>query len=118
SLSAWLRAYAERRAVAQATAAFMEEHPLVVAPVAGMPAPPLDFDHYLSIDETRDLFDHMRDVVWVNLLSLPSLALPNRIRTVARRLADAEVFAAAARVPFDVAVADDVTSFPSLLEGP
>src|SRR5262249_54418320 len=53
SISAWARAYAERRAVAQATAAFMEEHPLVVAPVAGMPAPPLDFDHYLSVDETR-----------------------------------------------------------------
>jgi amidase len=106
SLSAWARAYAERRAVAQATAAFMEEHPLVVAPVAGMPAPPLDFDHYLSVDQTRDLFDHMRDVVWVNLLSLPSVALPNGIQIVARRFHEAEAFAAAAHVPFDVAVAE------------
>jgi amidase len=84
----------------------MEEHPLVVAPVAGMPAPPLDFDHYLSVDQTRDLFDHMRDVVWVNLLSLPSVALPNGIQIVARRFHEAEAFAAAAHVPFDVAVAE------------
>ena len=106
SLSAWARVYAERRAVAQAVAAFMEEHPLIVAPVAGMPAPPLDFDHYLSVEETRDLFDHMRDVVWVNLLSLPSVALPNGIQIVARRFYEAEAFAAAAHVPFEVAVAE------------
>jgi amidase len=106
SLSAWARVYAERRAVTQAVAAFMEEHPLIVAPVAGMSAPPLDFDHYLSIDQTRDLFDHMRDVVWVNLLSLPSVALPNGIQIVARRFHEAEAFAAAAHVPFDVTVAE------------
>ena len=106
SVSPWARAYAERRAVTQAVAAFMEEHPLIVAPVAGMPTPPLDFDHYLSADQTRDLFDHMRDVVWVNLLSLPSVALPNGIQIVARRFHEAEAFAAAAHVPFDVAVAE------------
>jgi len=106
SLSAYARSFAERRAVAQATAAFMEEHPLIVAPVAGMQAPPLDFDHDLSIGETRDLFDHMRDVVWVNLLGLPSLALPNGIQIAARRFHEAEAFAAAAHVPFEVEVAD------------
>jgi len=84
----------------------MEEHPLVVAPVAGMVPPPLDFDHYLSVDETRNLFDHMRDVVWVNLLSLPAVALPNGIQIVARRFHEAEAFAAAAHVPFAVAVAE------------
>jgi amidase len=106
SLAAYARSFAERRAVAQATAAFMEEHPLIVAPVAGMQAPPLDFDHYLDADATRDLFDHMRDVVWVNLLSLPSIALPNGIQIVARRFREAEAFAAAAHVPFDVKVAE------------
>ena len=106
SLAAYARSFAERRAVAQATAAFMQEHPLIVTPVAGMQAPPLDFDHYLGGDETRKLFDHMRDVVWVNLLSLPSLALPNGIQIVARRFHEAEAFAAAAHVPFDVKVAD------------
>ena len=98
SLSAWLRAVVERRQTAQATAKAMEEHPLVVAPVAGMKTPPLDFDQYLDLDATRDLFDHMRDVVWVNLLSLPSLALPNGIQLVARRFHEAEAAAAAAAV--------------------
>src|SRR5207247_10100743 len=78
----WVAAYVERKAVAQATAVWMEEHPLVVAPVAGMPTPALDFDHYLSAEATEDLFDHMRNVVWVNLLGLPSIALPNGIQVV------------------------------------
>jgi amidase len=95
SLSAWSRSIVERRETAQATALLMEEHPLIVAPVAGMKAPALDFDHYLERDATRDLFDHMRNVVWVNLLSLPSLALPNGIQLVARRFHEAEAVAAA-----------------------
>ena len=98
SLSAWTRAVVERRATAQTTAQLMEEHPLIVAPVAGMKTPPLDFDQYLDREATRDLFDHMRDVVWVNLLSLPSLALPNGIQFVARRFHEAEAAAAAAAV--------------------
>jgi amidase len=98
SLSAWTRAVVERRATAQATAQLMEQHPLIVAPVAGMKTPGLDFDQYLDREATRDLFDHMRDVVWVNLLSLPSLALPNGIQLVARRFQEAEAAAAAAAV--------------------
>ena len=93
--SAYVAAFGERRAVAQAVGAWMETHPLVVAPIAGMPTPRLDFDHYLSVDATRDLFDHMRDVVWVNLLGLPSIALPNGIQIVARRFREDEAFAAA-----------------------
>jgi amidase len=73
----------------------MEEHPLVVAPVAGMPPPPLDFDQYLSDEETADLFAHMRNIGWVNLLGLPSIALPNGIQIVARRFREAEALAAA-----------------------
>ncbi len=98
SLSAWTHSIVERRGTAQATAELMEEHPLIVAPVAGMKAPSLDFDQYLDLDATRDLFDHMRDVVWVNLLSLPSIALPNGIQLVARRFREAEAAAAAAAV--------------------
>ena len=98
SLSAWSRAFVERRQTAQATAQLMEEHPLIVAPVAGMKTPRLDFDQYLDLEATRDLFDHMRDVVWVNLLSLPSLALPNGIQLVARRFHEAEAAAAAAAI--------------------
>jgi amidase len=98
SLSAWSRSIVERREIAQATAMLMEEHQLIVAPVAGMKAPGLDFDQYLDRDATRDLFNHMRDVVWVNLLSLPSLALPNGIQLVARRFHGAEAVAAAAAI--------------------
>jgi amidase len=105
-IDAWVAAYFERKAVAQATAAWMEEHPLVVAPVAGMPAPPLDFDQYLSDEATAELFGHMRNIGWVNLLGLPSVALPNGIQIVARRFHEAEAFAAAAHVRFDVSVAE------------
>jgi amidase len=63
--------------------------------VAGMTAPPLEFDFDLGREATRDLFDHMRDVVWVNLLSLPAIALPNGIQVVARRFHEAEALAAA-----------------------
>ena len=98
SLAAWTRSIVERRETAQATAQLMQEHPLIVAPVAGMKAPALDFDQYLDLDATRDLFDHMRNVVWVNLLSLPSLALPNGIQLVARRFHESDAAAAAAAV--------------------
>jgi amidase len=94
SLSAYTRAWVARRATAQETARLMEETPLVVAPVAGMRAPPLEFDFWLDEAATRDLFDRMRDVVWVNLLSLPSIALPNGIQIVARRFREAEALAA------------------------
>jgi amidase len=94
----WVAAYLERKAVAQATATWMEEHPLVVAPVAGIPTPPLDFDVYLSDEATADLFAHMRNIGWVNLLGLPSLALPNGIQLVARRFREEEALAAAEAV--------------------
>jgi amidase len=95
SLARYVRSFVERRATAQASAEFMEEHPLIVAPVAGMAAPPLEFDFDLDAEQTRDLFEHMRDVVWVNLLSLPSIALPNGIQIVGRRFREAEALAAA-----------------------
>ncbi len=91
----WVARYTERRAVAQATAEWMESRPLVVCPVAGMATPPLDFDHYLSAEATQELFDHMRCIVWVNMLGLPSIALPNGIQIVARRFCEHEALAAA-----------------------
>ncbi|MEE8172580.1 MAG: amidase family protein, partial [Alphaproteobacteria bacterium] len=91
----YIKAFIERRTMVRETALWMEQHPLVLAPVAGMATPPLDFDHYLDGRHTRDLFDHMRNVMWVNLLSLPGVALPNGIQIVARRFREAEALDAA-----------------------
>ena len=94
----YIKAFIERRTMVRETSLWMEQHPLVLAPVAGMAAPKLDFDNYLDGPQTRDLFDHMRNVMWVNLLSLPSVALPNGIQIVARRFRDAEALDAAEAV--------------------
>jgi amidase len=94
----YIGALLERRAIVRETAHWMARHPLVLAPVAGMATPRLDFDHLLDEAQTVDLFDHMRNIMWVNLLGLPSVALPNGIQIVARRFHDAEAMQAAALV--------------------
>ncbi len=97
-VSRYIESFIERRQIAGETAVWMEDHPLVLAPVAGMPAPRLDFDHFLEREQLIDLFDHMRNVVWVNLLGLPGIALPNGIQIVARRFYESQAFDAAAVV--------------------
>ncbi len=87
----YLDALRERRALVRTVAEWMEDYPIVLAPVAGMPTPRLDFDEGLSIKETRVLFDSMKCVVWVNLLGLPGVALGNGAQIVGRRFADREV---------------------------
>jgi amidase len=94
----YIAAFAERRAIAREVALWMETHPIVLAPVAGMAAPPLDFDHFLDEAATRALFDTMRNVMWVNALSLPAIALPNGVQLVGRRFREDELFSAAAVV--------------------
>jgi amidase len=94
----YIRSFMERRSIVRETAEWMEEYPLVLAPIAGIPAPPLDFDHFLDRNQTIELFDKMRNVMWVNLLSLPSIALPNGIQIVARRFHEKDAFVAAAIV--------------------
>ncbi len=98
SVNRYIHSFMERRSIARETAQWMEKYPLVLAPVAGMTAPPLDFDHFLDRANTIELFDKMRNVVWVNLLSLPSIALPNGIQIVARRFQEKAAFIAAAIV--------------------
>jgi amidase len=87
----YLDALRERRALVRTVGAWMEDYPIVLAPVAGMPTPRLDFDEWLSVEETRVLFDHMKCVVWVNLLGLPGAALGNGAQIVGRRFADRQV---------------------------
>ena len=98
----YIYSFMERRSIVRTTAQWMEQYPLVLAPVAGMTAPPLDFDHFLDRTQTTELFDKMRNVMWVNLLSLPSIALPTGIQIVARRFQEKEAFAAAAIVEKEI----------------
>lgn len=98
----YMRSFVERRALVRTVSAWMEEYPLILAPVAGMRTPRLDFDHLLTVEATRNLFDRMRCVPWVNLLGLPSVALGNGSQIIARRLHDRDALAAArdARLTF------------------
>lgn len=95
SVSTYNDAWIERHGLLVEWLRFAEEFQLVVAPVAGMPTPLLDFDHMLDAEATTALFDSMRCVPWVNLYGLPSLALPNGIQLVGRRFREDELFAAA-----------------------
>jgi amidase len=97
-ITAYNNAWIERSTLLDTWVRFAEDFPLTVAPVAGMPTPPLEFDHMLSLDDTKALFDLMRCVPWVNLLGLPGLALPNGIQLIGRRFHEYEVFAAARAV--------------------
>jgi amidase len=94
-VESYLGALAERRALVRSFSAWQQEYPLVLAPVFGLPTPPIDFDDFLSVDATRELFDRMRCVMWVNCLSLPGVALGNGAQLVGRRFRDREVLAAA-----------------------
>lgn len=94
----YIQAFIERRQIQREVAQWMEEHPLVLCPVAGMSTPPLDFDHMLDREQTQRLFDQMRNIPWVNLLGLPSVALPNGMQIVGRRFHEAQALEAAAAV--------------------
>ena len=112
-VGSYVAAHVERRAVAREVAAFMERYPLILAPVAGMTAPPLGFDHMLDAEATRALLDRMRSVPWVNLLGVPAVALGNGAQIVARRFHDLDALAAA-RAALAGAVAFD---FPQEVGG-
>lgn len=75
---------------------WMQDHPLIVAPVAGMRRPPIDYDLWLSRGDTTTLFDRMRNVVLVNALGLPAVGLPNGVQIIARPHHDEQAVNAAA----------------------
>jgi amidase len=93
-VTAYLARWQERRELQHALITAMERYPLVLAPVAGMRAPLLDFDDHIGRPASVALFDRMRSIPWVNLFSLPSLALPNGIQIVGRRFDELTVLAA------------------------
>lgn len=94
----YIDAYTERRKIVREVAAWMETYPLVLCPVAGMPTPPIGFDSLIGKENTWALFDQMRNIPWVNLLSVPSLALPNGIQIVGRRFHEVDILRAATMV--------------------
>lgn len=105
----YIGALVERRKIQREVAGFMEGYQLVLCPVAGMATPSLEFDHMLNREDTIDLFDHMRNITWVNLLSLPSLALSNGIQIVGRRFREDQILEAGLRVQQTLGVASVAT---------
>lgn len=101
----YIKGIGERRMIVREVAHWMETHPLVLCPIAGMPTPGLDFDHMLDRDQTIALFDRMRNIPWVNLLGLPSVALPNGIQIVGRRFHEFQALEAANTVQAVLGVA-------------
>jgi amidase len=97
-LAELIAAQTELATWASAVATWMEDNPLVVAPVVGIEAPRLDFDCALSPSAAGKLFDQMRNAVWVNLLGLPAVAMPNGVQVVGRRFAEGEILDAAAAI--------------------
>lgn len=95
SVSSYNDAWIERAAMLVKWAAFSDQYPIVIAPIAGMPTPLLDFDHMLGAESTTALFNSMRCVPWVNLFGVPSLALPNGVQLIGRRFREDELFAVA-----------------------
>ena len=93
-VAAYLQAMVERSSIQMTVAAVMERYQLVLAPIAGMAAPELGFDDHIGRAASIALFDRMRCVPWVNLLGLPSLALPNGIQIVGRKYDEATILAA------------------------
>lgn len=84
-IARYLRAWEERSLLQLRLAEAMERYALVLSPLAGMPAPPLDFDDHIGREASLELFDKMRCVPWVNLFGLPSLGLPNGMQIVGRK---------------------------------
>ena len=68
-------AFGERHALARAWGEFQEQRPLILAPVATVPACPVGFD-LREGDDAVAWIRALRMIVVVNLLGLPSVALP------------------------------------------
>jgi amidase len=52
SVDRYIHSFKKRRSIVRETADWMEKYPLIFGPVAGIPAPPLDFDHFLDRTNT------------------------------------------------------------------
>lgn len=93
-----LHATQEMRANQRELSEWMSKYKLIVAPVAGTSTPKIDYDYWLDTDQTRDLFNSMRNLVLVNAMGLPAVALPNGVQIIARPHHDEDAVAAASKV--------------------
>ena len=75
SLDAYVRDLAERNRLLRAWSLFLEEYPLVLAPVSTEPPFPVN-DDLAGPARVRELFDSLRYTSAMNLLGLPSAGVP------------------------------------------
>jgi len=108
-VAAFIGTMTDVRAAQRSLSEWMQERPLILAPVAGMRRPPIDYDVWLSTDETRELFDRMRNVVLVNSMGLPAVALPNGVQLIGRPHHDEQAVQAADLALAAIGAADVAT---------
>ncbi|MEH6524436.1 MAG: amidase family protein [Sneathiella sp.] len=72
------RAFADRTRLLRAWSVFMEEYPLIVAPVSQTPPFPQDADQQGN-DRIREMLDEQSMLYAINLLGLPAAAVPTGI---------------------------------------
>ena len=75
ALDSYVRDLAERNRLLRAFSLFLEEYPLVVAPVSTEPPFPVN-DDLAGPARIRELFDSLRYTSAMNLVGLPSVAVP------------------------------------------
>ncbi len=75
TLPAYIQALAVRNRIAREWAKFALKYPLILGPVSAAPPFPIGYD-IVGKAQVQELIQHMRLVVSVNLLGLPSVAVP------------------------------------------
>ena len=75
AIDTYVRDLAERNRLLRTWSLFLEEYPLVLAPVATEPPFPVN-DDLRGPGRVREIFDSLRYTSAVNLLGLPSVAVP------------------------------------------
>ena len=74
-LDSYVRDLAERNRLLRSFSLFLEEYPLVVAPVSTEPPFPVN-DDLAGPERVREIFDSLRYTSAMNLVGLPSVAVP------------------------------------------
>ena len=78
NLEGYIRAFADRTRLLRAWSVFMDDYPLIVAPVSQVPPFPQD-DDLRGNDRIREMQDEQSMLYAINLLGLPAVAIPTGI---------------------------------------